>query len=199
MTSHDRSQSRIHAQNASGRTPSGTVSGLWLAAHQIRESQLVDVPVWPARKKFAPVPHMKQPAASIMWLRRPSGSSDSSVSDNSGENGCCVLVAGAGSLPVMQDFVLKNWSLRRWGSTAPRTECSAGDFARVAPLQTATTTGRGSRWIPAIMQRTDPPASSMVGMSRGRSVHDRSMIASWSGRRLLAARRERARMRPPCS
>ena len=152
-----------------------------------------------AQEIRAQVPPMQQLAASIMLLRRPSGESDSSVLDNSGENGCCVLVAGAASLPVVQDFVLKNWSLRGWGSTAPQAEFSAGGCGRAARLQAATTTGRGSRWMPAIMQRTDPPASSMVGMSRGNSVHDCSMIASWSGRRLLAARRERARMRPPRS
>ena len=38
------------------------------------------------------------------------------------------------------------------------------------------------------MQRTDPPASSMVGMSTATISQDSSIAATWSGRRLRRAR-----------
>ncbi len=44
------------------------------------------------------------------------------------------------------------------------------------------------------MQRTDPPASSIVGMSMATISQDSSIAATWSGRRLRRARADMVMM-----
>ena len=80
-------------------------------------------------------------------------------------------------------------------TSRPSAVCGFSSIASTAGVGSGSTPGgRRSRWTPAIMQRTEPPASSMVGMSTSTIVHDSSITATWSGRRLRRARADIAMM-----
>ena len=78
---------------------------------------------------------------------------------------------------------------RRRRARAPEAYVAAAvDPLTSASLCGSATAQRGVRWTPATMHRTDPPASSMVGMWRGNSTADRSITARCSSVNAAAAR-----------
>ncbi|WP_423804972.1 FAD-dependent oxidoreductase [Nocardioides salarius] len=74
-------------------------------------------------------------------------------------------------------------------TSRPSGVCGSSSIASTAGVRSGSRPGRRrSRCTPAIMQRTEPPASSMVGISTATISQDSSMAATWSSRRLRRAR-----------
>src|SRR5262249_53635730 len=72
----------------------------------------------------------------------------------------------------------------------------AGRTAPGSRTSPAGCSSRRARWTPAIMQRTEPPASSMAPTSTGTGVAEASMTRSWDSSSARIARADRASRRP---
>ena len=99
--------------------------------------------------------------------------------------------------PPAATAAIRCWHRKRQSAVSPiatswpSAVCGSSSIASTAAVGSGSVAGRRSRWTPAIMQRTDPPASSIVGMSTATISQDCSIAATWSGRRLRRARRSR--------